>query len=144
MPGYSAVLPLTIDPDDGLALNKTYANVAKQNFKMLLLTVPGEKIMDPEFGVGLPRFFFENITPETLSKIDSRIRKQTGRYLPFINVLKMDISGAVNKLKDPNTISVYIEYEIESINMFDWIRVDFDLSPDMMWFHEIKLFFRTN
>jgi phage baseplate assembly protein W len=87
MPGYSAILPLTMDPDDGVALNKTYAAVAKQNFKMLLLTVPGEKIMDPEFGVGLPRFFFENITPETLSKIDSRIRKQTLRYLPFLNVL---------------------------------------------------------
>ena len=31
----------------------------KQNLKMILLTHPGERIMVPDFGVGLPRFIFE-------------------------------------------------------------------------------------
>ena len=132
MPGYSALLPLTIDPDDGIKLNKTHATVAKQNFKMLLLTVPGEKIMDPHFGVGLSQYFFENITPETLNKIDSRIRKQTNEYLPYINIMKLNLAADPEKLNDINTISLYIEYEIASINIFDSIKIDFDLSPSML------------
>ena len=36
MSGYSPVLPLSLDPSDGILLNKTYAQVAKQNLKMLL------------------------------------------------------------------------------------------------------------
>ena len=132
MAGYSPVLPLTIDASDGILLNKTYASVAKQNFKMLLLTVPGERVMDPLFGIGLQKYFFENVTPVVLSRIKSEIRKQTERYLPYINLLELDINSDVKKTTDVNAISVRIKYEIKNLNMFDWIKIDFDLNPELL------------
>ena len=59
--GLSPKLPLQLDSMMGsYALNKTDKGVIKQNFKNLLLTNPGERIMDVRFGVGLSRFLFEN------------------------------------------------------------------------------------
>jgi len=131
MPGYSPFLPLTFDPTDGILLNKSYAAVAKQNFKMLLLTVPGEKIMDPTFGIGLQKMFFENISLETSRKVETRIKEQTRKYLPYIHILHLDVNSDVNRTNDTNTISVYIKYEIHPLNLLDAILVEFNLSPDL-------------
>ena len=58
--GLSPKLPLRRDFEDGYSMNKNYREMVKQNVKMLLLTAPGERIMDPEFGIGLQTFLFEN------------------------------------------------------------------------------------
>ena len=50
--GFSVAIPMQRDARDGFKMNKSYAQVVTQNLKMLLLTVPGERIMDPHFGVG--------------------------------------------------------------------------------------------
>ena len=57
MAGISVKLPLSVSAQDGAyTLNKDLLSVVKQNFKMLILTNPGEKIMDPEVGVGIQKF----------------------------------------------------------------------------------------
>lgn len=132
MPGYSPFLPLTIDPNDGIKLNQTYVDVAKQNFKMLLLTNPGEKIMDSNFGVGLPRFFFEPITPATFSNIQSRIRKQTKIYLPYIRFISLDIGSDPITMQSENSIAINIEYEFTVLNILDAISLDFNINPDVI------------
>ena len=43
MAGYSAVLPIRKDPNDGFALLQTIKEVASQNLKMVLYTEPGER-----------------------------------------------------------------------------------------------------
>ena len=59
--GLSPFLPLTEDNTDGpYKLNKIIPEVARQNLMMVLLTNPGEKMMDPTFGVGISRFLFEH------------------------------------------------------------------------------------
>ena len=59
--GISPKLPLIPDDVDGpYGLNKTLTESIKQNFRNLMLTIPGERIMIPDFGVGLPRYLFEN------------------------------------------------------------------------------------
>ena len=52
--GISPRLPLVYDKTDGpYQLNKTLKQTFQQNLKMLILTMPGERPMIPEFGVGL-------------------------------------------------------------------------------------------
>jgi len=54
--GLSPKLPLTVSEVFGpYNLNTNFEDLAKQNLKMLILTIPGERIMDPNFGVGLRR-----------------------------------------------------------------------------------------
>ena len=57
MYGISPKLPVTVDDLDGhYALTKTIREAIKQNFKNLMFTIPGEKVMDIDFGVGLKRY----------------------------------------------------------------------------------------
>ena len=62
MASYGVALPLPYDSGDGFTMLKHIKRVAKQNFKMLILTVPGERVMEPKFGVGLKRYLFENFS----------------------------------------------------------------------------------
>ena len=54
--GLSVALPLSVSDVFGpYDLNTTFQDLAQQNLKMLILTIPGERIMYPDFGVGLPK-----------------------------------------------------------------------------------------
>ena len=77
MNGIGPELPLNKDHRFGTySLVTSYKNEVKQNFKNLLLTSPGERIMNPDFGVGLRHFLFE---PRQNS-----IQKITQRSLQFV------------------------------------------------------------
>ncbi|HIE82802.1 MAG TPA: hypothetical protein EYQ00_02690 [Dehalococcoidia bacterium] len=87
MAGISVKLPLYIsETDAAYALNKTLKDTVKQNFKMLLLTIPGERMMDTAFGIGLQTFFFEPNTRGTQERISARIHEQIEKYMPFLDV----------------------------------------------------------
>ena len=53
-------LPLVRDIADGYKTLKSFRELIKQNLKMLLLTNKGERVMIPEYGIGMNRFLFEN------------------------------------------------------------------------------------
>lgn len=124
MAGFSPKLPLTLDSDDGYALTKTLKEVAKQNFKMLVLTNPGERIMDPEFGVGISAFLFENNTPAVHSQIDARVREQVSKYLPFIEVQQISFNSSIeNSNLSDNFLGVSIKYAIKRLNVGDVLEI---------------------
>lgn len=124
MPGLSTKLPLIRDPIDGFALTQTYHELAKQNFKMLILTNPGERMMDPSFGVGIRNFLFEPNMPEIQELIETRIIQQTARYLPYIDVLYVEFDSYHNNpLMDPNYIALRIEYRIVPIDLADTLEL---------------------
>ena len=83
--GLSAALPLIVNEQDGpYRLNKIIPELARQNLKMVILTNPGERVMIPEFGVGLSSYIFENDSPQLRSDIIGRISSQVSEYLPYI------------------------------------------------------------
>ncbi len=107
--GYSVRLPVSRDPDDGYTLTKTLEQVATQNLKHLLLTNPGERMMDPDFGVGLKRYLFEMRTEDVNYEMNSKIREQVSKYLSYINILNINFA---NDLKNENMVTVSITYSI--------------------------------
>ena len=86
MASFSVALPISRNSEDGFTMIKSFKKLVKQNLKMLILTAPGERVMEPEFGVGMRNFLFEKFTPSTFSKIESRIRTQAATYMPNINI----------------------------------------------------------
>ena len=85
--GISVKLPLTYSSEDGpYKLNKKTKEAVRQNLKNLILTIPGERVMDPSFGVGLRNFLFEQITERLYTRIAERIRKQVRSYMPFVYI----------------------------------------------------------
>ncbi len=80
MPLYGPKFPLSAGNHDTFEL---YEDVKQQiNFylKNLLLTSPGENISDPNYGVGLRRFLFEQNVESTRSTMLSSISSQISRY----------------------------------------------------------------
>jgi len=115
--GISVLLPLVYHKQDGpFQLNKTIEETVKQNFKNLILTVKGERIMDPNFGVGLHSYLFENYTLGTVRDIREETISQAAKYMPFINILDFKITESNTNL---NQFYIYIRYSISSLGALD-------------------------
>ncbi len=123
MSGISVKLPLSIDDTDGAyALNKTFIDLVRQNLKMVLLTNPGERIMDKEFGVGLNYALFQQNVETEHIEIKDRIEEQVGKYLPYIAV---DDIG-IRSIEEDNGIHITLAYRIIPLNAADLLSLVFD------------------
>tara|TARA_R100000406_G_C3110554_1_gene124250 strand:- start:1842 stop:2246 length:405 start_codon:yes stop_codon:yes gene_type:complete len=119
--GISPKVPLVYDSTDGpYQLNKNLKQVFNQNLKMLILTMPGERIMVPNFGVGLHGFLFEGVTEDTFSRISTRIQQQVSQFIPAINLTEITFSTSDedSSLK-LNEVRVSIKYDILPYNGSD-------------------------
>jgi len=123
--GISPQLPLVYDKTDGpYRLNKNLKEAIKQNLKMLLLTAPGERIMQPEFGVGLHNYLFENINESTFSDIVQRIQSQTSTYIPAINLEDIDfVTSDEDSSLHNNEVHISIKYNILPYDGQDELRI---------------------
>tara|TARA_R100000008_G_C3579671_1_gene167606 strand:+ start:607 stop:993 length:387 start_codon:yes stop_codon:yes gene_type:complete len=112
--GLSPSLPLGIDPRNGYSLHQDMVPMVLQNFKMVVLTSPGERAMNPHFGVGLKHYLFEPDTPVTHADIKSIIIAQANEYLPYIKIEKIEFKsqGAGNSQLTPNYTNVKIKFRI--------------------------------
>ena len=111
MAGLAPRLPLTIDQIDGAyGLLKDITTLAQQNLRMLVLTGKGERIMIPEYGVGLKRKLFENKSQSLESSIQSAITSQVNKYLPYISIKKIEIGESQDTLIN---LSVEQSYELK-------------------------------
>ena len=87
MAGLTPALPLTLSPTDGpYRLIKTMTGLARQNLKTLILTCPGERMMDPDFGVGMRNYLFQQNTQHTYDQIADRIVSQVKIYMNYISI----------------------------------------------------------
>jgi len=105
MSSYGARLPFVKDGSYGFGMLTEIEAVAKQNLKMLILTVPGERIMDPNFGVGLKKYLFEPLNQKTKGRIKSKIMSQAKKYLSYIKISSVTFTNAGNQ--PDNNISLY-------------------------------------
>ena len=112
--GIAPKLTLAPNAEDGAyALLKTIPEVAKQNLKMLVLTAPGERIMIPDFGVGLKRYLFEQAGSGIEEIIRQRIISQVAEYLPYIQLGSVSVLTSQTRSDVPeNTLAVRIEYSV--------------------------------
>lgn len=115
--GISVLLPLIYSKQDGpFQLNKTIQESVKQNFKNLLLTNKGERIMDPLFGIGIYSYLFENYNQTTTYVVKSETINQTRKYMPFITIEDLLITDTSTNL---NQFYIYIKYNIQPLNALE-------------------------
>tara|TARA_Y100000114_G_scaffold104583_1_gene97841 strand:- start:25057 stop:25428 length:372 start_codon:yes stop_codon:yes gene_type:complete len=111
--GISPVIPLQRDDTDGFySLTKTLAQNIQQNFKNLVLTAPGERVMIPDFGVGLRNYLFESNELSTQSEIAEKINEQVNTYMPFINIDDLEFHGDSEQI-----LAVRIFYSVPSVSL---------------------------
>ena len=104
-----------LDTTNMFQATTTVMEQAKSNLVNLLLTVPGERVNLPNFGVGLKRLLFEN-------QIESQIKEQSKYYIPNIDVTRVNIS----LLPDDNTMHVTVQFRSIYDNTPDSIQINFN------------------
>ena len=112
-------LPITRNDINGYTMIGDFSTLIKQNLKMLILTDPGERVMIPEFGVGIKSYLFENFTGETFTKIEADIRQQANIYLPVVSIQRILFDDSATEF---NTLSVAIVYSIPALNVKDLLE----------------------
>jgi len=110
---YTPTLPLSKGKSFDYEYHNSVIDVIKQNVKNIILTNPGERVMDPDFGVGISRFLFEQVGTFE-AQLVTRIRSQLIKYAPFIKVDNIDIGT-----DGENAVFVDINYFIPSLNIND-------------------------
>ena len=99
---------------------QTLKEQVKANLINLLLTQPGERVNEPNFGVGLKHFLFEqNIDIDSLNTV---INEQINFYIPEIS----QIDTVVDFLDDEHLLFIKIIYSINSDNTTDAIQLNFN------------------
>lgn len=125
MPGISVKLPLRQDEIDGLyEMNKTLAEVTRQDLKMLVYTAPGERIMEPEYGVGIFRWLFENVEERELFQADivSNMSEQVSRWMPYVRLEHVDFNYSEDS--NPHLLSMKIHYTNVPLGNTDVLNID--------------------
>jgi hypothetical protein len=80
--------------------------------------------MLPEFGVGIKRFFFEQITSSTFEAVTTRINEQVQRYLPFLVIGEISYETSdTNPVFAFNEVGIRIAYSIPGISEQDTLQI---------------------
>ena len=110
-------IDLPIRRDDGLdgffAQTSTTIEAVKNNIKNLLNTNLGERLMQPEIGMGLRNLLFEQMTEEKIITIQDQILDRFKIWLPFVEVRNIKIQTSDDNTNvDTNTMIVKILFNI--------------------------------
>ena len=99
--------PLRKDKFNDFAMTKNSLEQARHNLKNLLLTFPGERVGQPEFGSRLRALCFEQQDDELPSQIEEEVRQSVSSWLPYINIQEVN---TLTEDGDLNKIFVEVKY----------------------------------
>ena len=99
--------PLRRDKFHDFAMTKNSLQQSRHNMKNLLLTYPGERVGQPEFGSKLRELCFEQIDDNLPERIEEEVRKSVSIWLPYINITEVQ---TLIEEGDKNKIFVRISY----------------------------------
>lgn len=77
--------------DGFFAMSRTTEEQAISNYVNLLLTRRGERYMQPEFGIGIQFYLFEQNVESLRLELESEIYRQAGFWLPYIINHKIEV-----------------------------------------------------
>jgi phage baseplate assembly protein W len=115
------------DLDGFFASTSTTIEAVKNNIRNLLQTEEGERLFQPNLGIGLRKLLFENITDDNIINIQDTILDKMEFWLPFVEI--RDIQVLSREDSDDigaNEIRIKIDFNIkQDPNTLDSIILDF-------------------
>jgi hypothetical protein len=127
MASFAPKLPMYTSNGKFVVINDSLQNI-KQKLKMLILTSPGEKIMEPDFGVGIKKYLFEGeksavsytfdefgqVNQTTLTSLSDIVKQkiisQAVKYIPDIKITAIE-----SQVQNNNMLYLKIKYNIKNI-----------------------------
>ena len=94
------------------ASTKTTIEAVKNNIVNLIQTDPGERFFQPNLGLNLRRFLFEQINEEIVLQIQNEMLDTLQTWLPFVELKDIQI-GSDSVTEDSNKININIVFSIK-------------------------------
>ena len=107
--GQGLAFPLQISQQGGLALAKGVTDI-EQAIQIILGTMPGERIMRPEFGSRIHELVFAPDNASTRCLAAYYVEEALDRWEPRINVIEVD---ATSDPARPGVLLIEIQYQIK-------------------------------
>ena len=89
---------------------KTTVESIKNNIRLLLHTESGERVFQPNLGMNLKRFLFEQITEDTSIQIENDIVDVFETWLPFVELRDIQVN---TDNQNKNQIDINITFNIK-------------------------------
>ena len=83
-------------------------NAITRSIRNIVLTTPGEKFFDPDFGSNVSRLLFENVDDITASQIQEEIEFSINNYEPRVKLLDVQVIAD----NDNASFDTIITYEV--------------------------------
>ena len=112
-------LPITRSDINGFTMIDNFHSLIRQNLKMIILTNPGERVMIPDFGVGIQSYLFQNFSETTYTEIENNIKEQVATYLPVVSISELSFDSSD---PDANTLQVSLRYFIPALGIKDLLE----------------------
>jgi len=125
--GLSTKLPLTYSERYGFySQNEEIQEQIRQNLKDLLLTAPGERFIELDYGVGLYAYLFEPMTGRTLQSLRDTIGAQVATYMPYIEIRNLSVNEGTDNFGGGAALSVVLDYRITPLGEdgVDYLEVE--------------------
>lgn len=121
-PSKGVGIKIPFDGPTGLNVTYTTKEATKSNILNFFLTGKRERIMNPNFGVGIREQIFEQITSNSISNIEDIIKFGLNDYFPQIQLNNLTVSSS----PDQNLIQIYFSYSIKNTSIQDEILINFN------------------
>ncbi len=90
----------------------TTIEAVKNNIKNLVQTNKGERFMQPELGLNLRSYMFEQVTDETIINIQNDIVDTFKVWLPFVEIQDIQVSANETDAVGRNKLLINIIFNI--------------------------------
>ena len=91
-------------------------DAVKRAISNLILTDPGERLMQPYIGGGIREMLFENLTPGTLKIIEERVRDTIDTYEPRAELIDVAVES-IDEQSVQVTVLFYVTNEEQPIQL---------------------------
>jgi len=112
--GKGWAFPISTNGKDDVTL-ALYEEDISQSIRIILGTMQGERVMRPDFGVGLQALIFEPVNTTTMALVKHKVEEALITWEPRID--NIDIKVTPNE-PSRNGLNVEIKYRVRATNTF--------------------------
>lgn len=94
----------------------------KESILQIILTYPGERVMEPEFGCRLRDFVFQNIDGHMLGMVDWEIRRAIDKWEKRVEILDIAITSSTDNLAG-NAVNIDVYFKVIKYDVADSVTV---------------------
>jgi len=99
----------------------------RQSILFLLTTMPGERVMRPEYGCDLQHLLFSSNEATTHGMVIYYIRKAITRWEPRVKIMQLD---AYSDKERAERMNILLKYKVKRTAFKDTLMIPFDLNDE--------------